>query len=521
MPAPAATAPPFRCRLARQPGIARTLLLPGAIAALALALRLYGLGDKPLWLDEATTLRRITAGFDHLVLGALHSRHYPSYFIMLWPFAQFGHSAWLLRLPSAIFGAVAAALACAVGRRAAGPKSGAVAGLLTAFSPFEVQFGQEARSYTLLAALVLVALWGLVRLAQQPQAAALPWRREGALPGAWLAYALGTAGALSTLGAAIPWFAAANLAAIRIARGAGAARRAFLRRWGLAQLFVLAVWAPSLGALFLFHEGGLARGAEWAPTETLANVWSTLAPVYLLRISNFVTTGLAPAPLPGLSIAVVALALFGAWRLRRDPPVLAALLWAALLLPITLLLLSPIVPVLVPRYFAWSAAPFFILAGAGLGQVTGKAFAGIAAALATAAAINLVPYYGYETKPRWDLAAQELAEKAKPGDVVLADRGYTYNVFEIYAELSKLGERGLKVTPQLREAEAWAPGHDVWAVYGRIGQSDIVPPDAYLRSLASLGQPENEYKVGRYITLYRFGVPAPHPSGGAVEAAKP
>jgi mannosyltransferase len=199
--------------------------------------------------------------------------------------------------------------------------------------------------------------------------------------------------------------------------------------------------------------------------------------------------------------------------------VLASLLCAALLLPLALLLLSPIVPVLVPRYFEWSAAPFFILAGAGLGEVGGRAFAVLgAAALASALFVNLLPYYGYETKPRWDLAARELAEKAKPGDVVLADRGYTYNVFSIYAEKEKLAAHGLKVTAQLHDAEVWAPGHDVWAVYGRTAQGNIVPPEGYLRSLKSLGHPVAEYKVGRYITLFRFHEPPPEPEG---DPAKP
>ena len=524
MRSPAATTPPpsLGCALDRRPSLARALALPGAIALLALALRLYGLADKPLWLDEVTTLRRITGGLDHLLLDALHSRHYPSYFLLLWPLAQLGHSAWLLRLPSAVFGAAAAALTCAIGRQAAGSRSGLLAGLIMALSPFEVQFGQEARSYTLVAALVLLALWGLVRLAKEPAAAALPWRANGAPRAAWLAYGLGTAGALSVLGTAIPWLFAANLAAAAIAHAAGTARRAFLRRWAIVQLLVVAAWAPSLAALFLFHEGGIARGAEWAPPETWATVWSAIAPVYLLRISNFIMVGLAPAAAPGLSLAVALLAAFGAWRLRRRPAVLSSILCAALLLPLLLILLSPIVPVLVPRYFAWSAAPFFVLAAAGLGGTGGPvAFAGLATVLTAAATLNLLPYYGYETKPRWDLAARELADRAKPGDIVLADRGYTYNVFSIYAEEARLAAHGLKVMTQLRDADTHSPGHDVWAIYGRTAQSDIVPAEAYLRTLAPLGRPDAAYRVGRYITLYHFADPARHGHDWPAAAEQP
>lgn len=512
-------------------GAARALALPAAIGALALLLRLHGLGAKPFWLDEITSLRRATAGLHHLLLDSLHNRHYPSYFLLLWAVARVGASQWLLRLPSAIFGALAAALTSAIGREAAGAKSGAIAGLLMALSPFEVQLGQEARSYTLVSCLILVALWGLVRLAREPAAAGLPWAHEGTRRGAWLAYGIGTAAALGVLNVAAAWLIAANLAAVAIAWRAGpsagpGARRAFLRRWALAQGLVLLAWAPSLALVCRFSQNSLAHGAEWAPPETLKTIWSALAPVYLLRISDFITFGLAPAAVPGLPAAVAALAAFGLWRLRRRPAVLAAVAVPALALPGAMLLLSLVVPVLVPRYFAWSAAPFFVLAGAGLGRVSGMRFAAPAAALAAAGAINLAPYYHYETKPRWDKAAALLAARAKPGDVALVNRGYSYYVFAIFAKQAGLSGRGVRIARHLAEAERFAPGHDVWAVYGRTGQGPIVSPQDYLRSLAPLGRPAAEYAVGRYITLWRFSEPAtnepgPQQSAATAEAVPP
>ena len=518
----------------------RDCALPAAIAALALLLRLHGLGAKPFWLDEITSLRRATTSLHHLVLDALHNRHYPSYFLLLWGVARFGASQWLLRLPSAIFGAAAAALTCAVGREAAGARSGAIAGLLMALSPFEVQFGQEARSYTLVSALILVALLGLVRLARAPAAAARSWR-QGAPRRAWLAYGLGTAAALSVLNVAIAWFLAANLSAAAIAFRAGAARRAFLRRWAIIQLLVLAAWAPSLAAVCLFSKTSLADGANWAPSETIGTIWSALAPVYLLRISDFITFGLAPAAVPGLSAAVAALAALGLWRLRRAPAVLAVVGGAAFLVPLGMLLLSPIVPVLVPRYFAWSAAPFFILAGAGLdsgsprgfaargwGRFAGLRFAAMAAALAAAGLINLAPYYHYETKPRWDRLAERLARKAKPGDVVLVNRGYSYYVFSVFARRADLAGHGVRIARHIAEAERLAPGHEVWAVYGRAGQGPMLSPQDYLRSLAPFGRPDGEYSIGRYIILWRFSepgeeepAPSPRPDPATVGALQP
>ena len=50
---------------ARDDGL--SLALPAAIGALTLALRLYGLGDKPFWLDEVASLRRATGSIPALI----------------------------------------------------------------------------------------------------------------------------------------------------------------------------------------------------------------------------------------------------------------------------------------------------------------------------------------------------------------------------------------------------------------------------------------------------------------------
>ena len=517
----AANAAQLRRGLREAEGVVPASALPLLVGAAALLLRLHGLGDKPFWLDEITSLHRATTDVPDLVADALRNNHYPSYFLLLWLVARIGTSQWLLRLPSALFGAIGAALACAIGSRVAGRRSGAVAGLLMAFSPFEVQFGQEARSYTLVSSLILAALWGLVRLAQEPAAAALPLRREGALRGAWIAYCLGTAAALAVLNVAAPWLAASNLAAIAIARHAGGAKRGFVRNWGLAQLVILVAWLPSLAAVYFASKGAILDAAGWAPAGTIETIWAILAPVYLLRISSFITFDLAPATVPWLPLALAALAALGAWRLRRDPTVLAVLGGAALVLPLGLLLVSFYVPVLVPRYFAWSAAPFFIFAGAGLGRLSWPQFAAATAVLAPACFVNLIPYYGYETKPRWDLLAAQLAAVARPGDVVLLNDYYSYSVFSVFAAGTALADRRVSLSWQLPEAARLASGHDLWAVYGRVGQAISQPPEEFRRSLAGLGRPLAENSAGRYIVLWHFRepqTPAPATRAAALHA---
>jgi uncharacterized membrane protein len=489
------------CRCANRP-----VALPAAIAALALILRLCGLGDKPFWLDEVASLHRATASVPDLLADSMHANHYPSYFLLLWLIARIGVSQWLLRLPSAICGAVAAALACAIGRRAAGPRSGAVAGLLMAFSPFEVQLGQEARSYTLVSCLILVALWGLVRLAQDPLAAALPLGREGAARRAWAAYALGTAASLGVLNVAVTWFFAANLAALGIASRDRPAIRGFGRNWLLVQCLILAAWLPSAAAVYIVGHRTILDGTAWAPAETVATIWSTVAPVYLMRISTFITLDLFPAALPGLSLAVAVLVGLGAWQLRRDSPLIWVLGCAALVPPFALLLVSLFVPVLVPRYLAWSAAPFFILAGAGLGRIAVVPFAILMPALGLGCLINLLPYYDSETKPRWDLLAAKLATDARPGDVILLNSYYAYSVLAVFASRAGLADRSVRLTWLLPEAAGLAAGHDLWVVYGRAGQRISQAPEEYRQAIGVLGLPIAETAIGRYIRVWRYSI---------------
>lgn len=493
-----------------RPWLAVTLpawVAPAGLALVALLLRLHGLGDKPLWLDEVTTLHRATTTLPNLITESLHSKHYPSYFFLLWLVAKFGASQWLLRLPSAIFGAINAALVYAIGRDADGPLTGVAAGLFLALSPFDISYGQEARSYTLVACLILVALWGLVRLARDPALAARPLRlfRLPSLP--WIAYCGGTAAALNVLNVAVPWLAAANVAAIAIAYRAGEQRKSFLRNWGIAQAFVLATWLPSFIAVCLASHGAVLHGSDWAPPETLKTIWTIIAPVYLYRISAFITFDLVPAPVPALAAVVVGLALYGAWRLRQKPVMLAVIGCSAIVLPVSLLLVSLATPVLIPRYFAWSAAPFFILAGAGLGQVATKRFAAGLAVFAALSLVNLMPYYHTETKPRWDIAGEAIADEAQPGDVVLANDWNSYFVLTTLGTQSGLKDRHLALTWKPADAAKLYPGHDLWVVYGRTGQGAMISPTDYTNSLAQLGQPASEQHIGNYIVLWRFNTP--------------
>lgn len=480
------------------------LAMPAAIAALALALRLYGLGERPLWLDEIYTLRRATMPLGALIADAVANLHSPLYFVIISWLLPFGTSEWVLRLPSAVFSAVAAGMTGAIGRRVGGEQVGAVAGLLMALSPYQVLYGQEARSYALLTCLVTVALWGLVRLAADPTQAARPlWRRD-ARHGPWTAYILGTALALNALNAAAPWLLAANLAAVAIVAAAGPVRWAFVRQWLIAQAAIVLLWLPYL-LVALNPVKDAAQGRFWVPPATFDFIASAFSAVYLFRASDVVMFYLGPKPVPVLGSLLITLAVLGAWRLRRRPVLLAAVGLAFVVLPATLLLVSLQQPVFLPRYLIWSAAPFFILVASGLAGLRLRPFAAALALLVALGGWALHNQYRYESKPRWDWAAIHIASVAKPGDVVLLTSYWKRLVFTTALERAGLDPASLAIVETVDEARAArAAGGQVWAVQGRVGFGTSPTREAFIASLAPLGEPRRTYDYGRSVYALRF-----------------
>jgi mannosyltransferase len=470
------------------------------VFAASFLLAFHRIGAKPFWLDESFTLNRARLPLAQLIHNSLVNHHLPTYFLLIHAILPAHHAELLARLPSALFGAAAVALAFLAGWRIAGPAAGLAAGMILGLSPMLIAFSQEARSYTMVMAFVTVALHGMIGLLRQP---AGPRRRD------LLLYGFGTLGAVLVLGDAILWMIIANLAMIPAllsrTRGAG-----FGRAWLAANLLIFAAAAPFYWMMNNTVRGHYANGFAWIPALDGQRLWSILASVYLARIGDSVSFRLMPVATPRLILGLLALGLpllglAGLWRLRGQPGLLRLLLLAFAALPVLLILVSLNKPVLLPRYLFWSAAPFAILAGIGVTSLGRSWQAPALAALALLLAVNLAPYYHAETKPRWDIAAKDLALGMHPGDrLFLSDRG-AIPVLRLYlpaaADARVLG----RVTGQLAVARgAVAAGQRVWVVYGRAGQGLSPGWYAYAGTLASLGEPALFETAGHRIRIALF-----------------
>ncbi|HSN74646.1 MAG TPA: glycosyltransferase family 39 protein [Anaerolineae bacterium] len=132
---------------------------------LAFALRVHALGSQSLWYDEAVTAQVVQQGLAELARWTADDIQPPLYYAITAGWVHLaGLSEWALRFPSVFFGVLLVPLAYALGRRLFGRVAGNLAALLAALHPLWLYYSQEARMYTLLTALGMLAGHALLRV---------------------------------------------------------------------------------------------------------------------------------------------------------------------------------------------------------------------------------------------------------------------------------------------------------------------------------------------------------------------
>ncbi|MCB9143247.1 MAG: glycosyltransferase family 39 protein [Anaerolineales bacterium] len=136
-----------------------------AIVLLGFFLRVYKLDGQSLWYDESVTAQVVQQGVGELARWTADDIQPPLYYVVVAGWTQgAGLSEAALRLPSALFGVLMIALAFVLGKRLFGSSAGLLAALMAAVQPLWVYYSQEARMYTLLTALGMLAGYALLRV---------------------------------------------------------------------------------------------------------------------------------------------------------------------------------------------------------------------------------------------------------------------------------------------------------------------------------------------------------------------
>lgn len=135
-------------------------LIPLAIVLLALGLRLYRLDAQSLWNDEGTSVALAQRDLPTITRNAAGDIHPPLYYYLLHVWVRLvGQSEFAVRSLSALAGAALVGATYVVGQRLFGRLAAIVAALVSALSPFQIYYSQEARMY------VFVSLFGLFSMA--------------------------------------------------------------------------------------------------------------------------------------------------------------------------------------------------------------------------------------------------------------------------------------------------------------------------------------------------------------------
>ena len=118
------------------------------ITALGGFLRFWHLGYNPVWLDEATTyniaLMPFSAIWQTMSSGGLMP---PLFFWAEKVMLLFGHSESVLRFIPAVAGTLAIPVCYFLGKEFLDKNAGLIAATGAAFSPFLIQYSQDARAY--------------------------------------------------------------------------------------------------------------------------------------------------------------------------------------------------------------------------------------------------------------------------------------------------------------------------------------------------------------------------------------
>ncbi|MEU4615924.1 glycosyltransferase family 39 protein [Streptomyces umbrinus] len=312
------------------------LLLPVSLSALLGIWRIRR--DGTLWHDEAVTLELASRSLPDLwqTLGNIDAVHGAYYFLMHVLFGLFGTDLLVLRLPSVLASALAAAGVTALGIRLAGTRAGILAGLSFAILPDVQRYSQEGRSYSMVCALVVWATYFLASAALSCRAPVIIKHRRSMAP--WIAY-----GILMLAACILHQFAALALV-VHAFVVPDYARRA----WAYTALLVAAGVAP-LAALGMAQSRQVAwiesvTGSEYQRFAILAS--------FAMVLSYFASSGNAGkvSPEAPFSLRAIALPLF--------------------ILPTALLMLISLYkPFYVERYVLYGLVGLALLLGAALDRM--------------------------------------------------------------------------------------------------------------------------------------------------------
>lgn len=138
-----------------------------ALILLGLILRLYGLGDKAVWYDEADSIANAEKDLAFVNAGAFQYK--PVYFMLLKLWMNlFGGGELINRFLSVIFGVLTVFLIYKTGKMLFNDKVGLISAFILAISSFHIYHSQQIRQHSFLTFLTLLSFFFFLKLITTP-----------------------------------------------------------------------------------------------------------------------------------------------------------------------------------------------------------------------------------------------------------------------------------------------------------------------------------------------------------------
>ncbi|MBO2454768.1 hypothetical protein J4573_47305 [Actinomadura barringtoniae] len=319
----------------RRPRAAAVAGIPFIVALICGA---WATGRPSLWSDELVTVDVAGRSVPQIMrlLGHVDAVH-GLYYLLMHPLVEhLGISAAVVRAPSVLATAIAAAALGILGRVLMTPVAGLLAGVVYALTPVASQYALEARSYALVTAIAVLACL------------AFTLALRGGRPIAFASYT-----ALLVLLGAMHLFALLLVSAhvVTVLACLAARRLSWRRALAWAACVVAAVPALAPLAKVARSESG---AVEWIRPPDAAHLWISVL-------------GVAGGPAATLLVVLlIAVAIAIAIAVRRMTTMLMVVLPWAFVPLVALLALSQLQPLFVPRYLLFCIPAVALLVAAGL-----------------------------------------------------------------------------------------------------------------------------------------------------------
>lgn len=401
--------------IARLRSVPRLAWLVGALLV-GTALRLPGLGQQSLWVDEGNTYIRAILPLD-IVLENLLEVHnqVPLYYLLNRLALQvFGSSEFALRLLSVYSGLLNVPFVYLLGRLSGRCWVGLLAAWMMALNPFHVWYSRDARMYSLGVLLVSGAVWCFLLALRYGG-----WRR-------WAAFAMVNGMAYLT------HYATLGVGLVQLVVFLLTFRKTYraFRWWVFAQI-VAVMPAASWLALSMISYGYSGIRGNWIPMPSLlapAKTFWNFSLGYDGHLGVWTTSAL-------LVFAAVLWA--GMWR-RSEPTWDCSMIAWLLVLPSMALGFSFVLgPVYVDRYLSVCVPAYLLLLSAGLSAFPTYelrlVLAGLLCIAMTISALGITNGKRIP-KPEWQQATKIVVEAARNGDQLLVDQKGLFLTFYYVGE---------------------------------------------------------------------------------------